>query len=214
MKGLLLKDWYLCWKYCRIMLFVVIIFSIYAVIPGNTSYFPLMYGSFFMGMIPSTLYAYDERERWIGYSATLPVSRAQVVSVKYILSLLTCAASVLLHALILGVRALLRPGELSIGYSLNLLGVVIILCLLFPAVSMPSVFRLGTEKGRIFRLIIAVVIAALGGGLFAFSLNYEHGLTHFLQSGRVTILAAVLFVTALFALSWRLSIAFYRRREL
>ena len=62
MKGLLLKDFYMAAKYCRACLLC--------------------------GMIPVNLLAYDERSRWLEYSGTLPYTKAQIVSGKYLVGII------------------------------------------------------------------------------------------------------------------------------
>ena len=75
MRGLLLKDWYLIQKYAW-SLYLMDVFFI-ALSLAMDSVFIFIYPYLFAGIIPMTLYAYDEREKWKAYCAALPVSRRQ-----------------------------------------------------------------------------------------------------------------------------------------
>ena len=86
MKGLLLKDFYLAWRYCRILLILVVVFIALSW-AGEGSMFFLFYPIILVSMIPVTLLGYDERDRWMGYSAALPYTRGQLVSAKYLVGL-------------------------------------------------------------------------------------------------------------------------------
>ena len=86
MKGLLLKDFYMAAKYCRAFLLLVIVFLAVS-IWGDENVFFVIYPVLIAGMIPVTLYSYDEREKWTLYSGTLPYTRTQFVSSKYLVGL-------------------------------------------------------------------------------------------------------------------------------
>lgn len=205
MKGLLLKDWYLITRYCRFVYLVDLVFIVGALfLPGNA--FILVYPYLFAATVPLTLYSYDEREKWHIYSAVLPVSRAQFVSAKYIAGLLSEAAVLLLTiALRVAVRPVL-PGGAQDDLILILIGSV--LGLVMPAVVLPLMFRLGAEKGRIgYTIVIAVVCSAS-----VVFLNRDTASV----SRSVTLHPAVLCaaVLVIYAASWLLSVAIYKKREL
>lgn len=87
--------------------------------------------------------------------------------------------------------------------------ILLALGMLAPTLLLPLVFKFGTEKGRIaFYIMIGLMTAAgaLAAGI---------GLQFALPAGGIWILAGiVLIVVLLYALSWRFSIVFYRRREM
>ncbi|NMP37237.1 MAG: ABC-2 transporter permease [Clostridiales bacterium] len=87
MKGLLLKDFYMIGKYCRSFVLILTVFLVVSCF-GNDNTFFIIYPVLIAGMIPVTLISYDEREKWHIYSETLPYTRAQFVSVKYLIGLL------------------------------------------------------------------------------------------------------------------------------
>ena len=93
MKGLILKDFYMAMKYCRVYLAITIIFAI-ASIYGNSTFF-LFYPVLMAGIIPVNLISYDEKSKWNVYVGAFPYTRREFVSVKYIVCLLYTSASLL-----------------------------------------------------------------------------------------------------------------------
>ena len=91
MKGLLLKDLYMAAKYCRSILLVIVVFLSISFLGEDNLIFGF-YPCLFCGMIPASLLSYDERSKWNVYCGTLPYTRAQFVSVKYLFGL--CAGAV------------------------------------------------------------------------------------------------------------------------
>ena len=201
MKGLLLKDFYMLFCYCRLFLLVIAVFLAAGMLTETDMTF-LFIPCMFAGLLPVTLQAYDERSGWCRYSGVLPYTRAQLVSVKYLLSLLLGCAVVLLA----GVAYLLPAGAAEPSGLASLLAVAASLTLIFPALLMPFVFRFGSEKGRIAYLILVGGLCA--GGLLLF--NGEHELPQ-LENGWQWLLigAAALLYTG----SWLLSVAIYQARE-
>ena len=207
MKGLLLKEFYMTAKYCRPFLLIVIVFLAVSFF-GDDNIFFILYPVLISSMIPVTLMSYDEHDKWTLYSATLPYTRSQLVSSKYLIGLIFGAA-----AYVISIAATIVRMQLNGYFSLDsLLGMAVILLalgMLAPTLLLPLVFKFGTEKGRIaFYVMIGLMTAA---GTIAAGL----GLQFALPVGGVWILAAaVLIIVLLYVLSWRLSIVFYRKREL
>ena len=207
MKGLLLKEFYMTTKYCRPFLLIVIVFLAVSFF-GDDNIFFILYPVLISSMIPVTLMSYDEHDKWTLYSATLPYTRSQLVSSKYLIGLIFGAA-----AYVISIAATIVRMQLNGYFSLDsLLGMAVILLalgMLAPTLLLPLVFKFGTEKGRIaFYVMICLMTAA---GTIAAGL----GLQFALPVGGVWILAAVvLIIVLLYVLSWWLSIVFYRKREL
>ena len=197
MKGLLLKDWYLILRYQRVFLIIVVAFSLGSATAGKVaSAFFAFYPCLMAGLMVPSLIAYDEREKWNIYAQTLPVTRAQYVTGKYLTGLCVAAAMTVLCALIM-----LLPRAGMSGLSLRFAA-----CLAMQALLLPFQLWLGAEKGRLLYGVVAGVFAALAvGGWMSVDLGGE---IHF---GTAPLLAAALVV---YALSWRLSIGLYNKREL
>ena len=215
MKGLLLKDLYMSEKYCRVFLLIVVVFFGMSLMSGP-GFFLLAYPCILMGLIPASLISYDEREKWDVYSGTLPCSRRQLVSCKYLVGLIG-ELPVICITTVLYALGLFRMGAFDPRAVLVMAAAFLLLGLIGPAATLPFMFRFGAEKGRIayFAVIILLCGVSAAFGSIQGSGVGENALTAGIvmpQAG-VSLFLAVLAVL-LYAGSWRLSIAFYKKREL
>lgn len=198
MKGLLLKDWYQILRYQRAFLIVVVAFSIGSATAGKAvSAFFAFYPCLMAGLMVPSLIAYDEKEKWNVYAQTLPLTRTQYVTGKYLMGLCIAAAMTVLCALIMLVD---RAG-------LSGLSIRFVACLVMQALLLPFQLWLGAEKGRLLYGVVAGVFAALAvGGWMSVDLGGDMPAV-----GGIPLALAAL---VLYALSWRLSVALYRKREM
>lgn len=160
MKGLLLKDWYAVKTYFRSFLLLYVIFIVSScLVEGNT--FFLYYPCILSGMIAMSLISYEEKEKWDVFAATLPYSRAQLVSSKYLITLIIGGV------LALGVTAA-QAGAMLWRHNfdvLNLLKVVsmlITMTLLPAALTLPFIYKFGSQKGRLaYYLVLGIACGLL-----------------------------------------------------
>ena len=212
MKGLLRKDWYMLLKYGRTYLLITVIF-LASYVMGNNSFFFFGYPTITVSMWGISLTSYDERFHWDRYSDSLPVSRKQTVSAKYLLvgiMILSTAALTGIVSVIFACRLHTSPNE-TLYMALLLVGIG----LTSAALTMPCVFKLGTEKGRWVSLLELAVTMALfftAGALFFDDFLGDSSYSPELPLQMMPLFAGIGLV--LFILSWRLSIRFYERREL
>lgn len=157
MKGLLKKDLYMAWAYCKVYLLLALVFLVFSFLASDNLFF-MVYPMVIVSMLPVNMVSYDEKFKWTVYCDALPVSRKQVVSEKYLLSLLASGAVLLLMGGIRG-TALLLQGQPAAFW--NLLTILLVFGLVSPAVILPFILRLGPEKGRlVYYVIIAIFCAA------------------------------------------------------
>ena len=206
MKGLLLKDLYMTWKYCKYYLLMIVGFLMISA-GGHSNSFFLIYPSIMSGLIPMSLLAYDEQFKWHQYSLTLPYTRAQLVSVKFLIGLMVCSVVVAASALVQALR-LLATNAFSWDTLSALVGAVLCSCFLGPSISMPFMFKLGPEKGRIFYSISIGIICAISV-MVNLSMPIESDLSQ--PASLMPVLCIV--AAAFYAFSWWLSIRFYEKRE-
>lgn len=207
MKGLLLKDFYMIKKYCRMFLLIAVVFlGIFAVDTNN--FFLLLYPVVMVGMIPVNLLAYDEREKWDRYSAVLPYTRAQIVSSKYLIGLAVNAV-ISIAAITAQMVCAMQNGIFVPKEFLGMCEILFALGMLTPTIVLPFSFKLGTERGRIVYYACVIIVCASGGILGGSGLQMPE-LPHFTFSS-MTFLVIML---VLYSLSWLLSIRFYQEREL
>ena len=86
-----------------------------------------------------------------------------------------------------------------------------LIMLMTTAISLPIMFKFGVEKGRIYYYVIVILF---GGGTFGLSALLGDKLETSSISIPPVIIPIILVVpVALYALSWYLSIVFYKKRE-
>ena len=212
MKGLLKKEFYMAWRYCKMYLVIIVIFLgiTFAIGNGELNFFFVIYPFLMIGMIPMTLLAYDERSGWLQYSAALPCSRGQIVSVKFLSGSLYVVITVAAYLAVFAGLSMANGGSLAeVGPSLLPMGALCLTAgLVTPTLCLPFTFALGVEKGRLSYYAAIVIICVLGPQ--ALRLGGVTALAPYLAKTSRLLLA----VAALYALSWQLSIALYKRREL
>ncbi|MGM9615592.1 MAG: ABC-2 transporter permease [Oscillospiraceae bacterium] len=210
MKGLLLKDWYVAARSCRLHLAVILAMTIITILT-DVGFMYLMYPILFAGIIPVYIQSVEEKWGWGGYVQTMPVTRRTVVSEKYIATLIAVAGSILLLAAAWAIRCAMTDA----AWRNTAPQFLILLCfgLVFPSVILPAMFRFGVEKGRVITLIVFAVGWA---AVFAVAGNFEGEAGSPELIGRLVgilpVLAAA--VAGLFALSWFVSVKLYETREL
>ena len=200
MKGLLLKDYYMTVKYCRMLILMVLIFA--AVSAVSNSIFLISYPFIIAGVLPVSLYAYDEKSGWCSYADAMPYSRAQQVSAKYISALVF----ICLVMLICTVGKALTGDSFIEDFSL-----LVMLCgtgLLSAASLLPFVLKFGSEKGRWAYYAVIIIACVIAAAVFDTGSAVALELT---GAAAACILAGCVL---LFGLSWLLSIKIYEKREL
>lgn len=207
MKGLLRKDIYMAAKYYRAVLVAVAIFLMLAILDEANLFF-LTYAVLISGMLPVSLLSYDAHFKWEQYSGTLPYTRAQLVSAKYLMGLIFNGGVLLVCLGVLALRQILGDGfDLDAFLGAGLL--CFVLGVAAPAFLLPLAFKFGPEKGRV--LFFVLVGAICGIGFVLGQTGFLTGLS--VGNGAVAVLAALGVTLVLYLLSWRLSIHFYQKKE-
>ena len=209
MKGLLLKDFYMAAKYCRTYLLIGIVFiAVSFAGPESQNMFFVFYPCLLCGMIPVNLLAYDERSRWLEYSGTLPYTKAQIVSGKYLVGIIVQGAMLIAVGIAQGVRMHLA-GTFGWGEFALFMGSIYAMAAVTSSISLPFMFRWGVEKGRIAYYCMIGFVCAAG---YLGSVFFAQGSAQTV-SGRVLPVLFLLVGTGIYAASWLASIALYQKRE-
>lgn len=209
MKGLLLKDFYMAAKYCRTYILIGIVFIAvsFAGTSGENMFF-VFYPCLLCGMIPVNLLAYDERSRWLEYSGTLPYTKAQIVSGKYLVGIIVQGAMLIAVGIAQTARMNLA-GSFQFGDFALFMATIFAMATITSSITLPFMFRWGVEKGRIaYYCMIGFVCAAgyLGSVFFT-------GGTQLAVSRGVLMALLCLAGAGVYAISWFASIAMYQKRE-
>lgn len=213
MKGLLLKDVYQMWYYTRVIILAAVVMMLVGVFGMKEgSNFFMLYGGFLLGIFPMTLLAYDQNSRFSAYSAALPVTKEQLVGSKYLIGLGAMALSELLSMAALAAAQLLW-GTVTVQITVATLLQVAMLTLLGNMILLPLSYRFGYEKAKVVFYFIVGALAALMG--FSVAAN-EDGIVRNLLPQSISslgLLGIAVAALTLYALSWRLSVAWYGKAE-
>lgn len=208
MKGLLIKEWFLIKKYCRAYLLITVVFLALSCV-SDYNLFIVLYPCLLCVMIPITLQSYDERNGWTRYSGTLPYTKGQLVSCKYLTGLLTMLAILLATGIIQTVK-MAAGGTFNSERLLVILFAMSILMFFSVSLCLPFIFKFGTEKGRIVYFVIVGLFCA--GAVIVSNLFTENPI---IKIDLNTLLLCLFLVgCGLYAMSWALSITFYKKREI
>ena len=206
MKGLLLKDLLMAKKYCRSYVIFVVVFLLFA---NSGNFFFLAYPCILCGAIPVTLLAYDERSRWLQYSCTLPYSRKQIVSAKYILGVSIQIAVLIISAAVMAFK-MNREGNFSLPRLLFSISVIFLVSALTSSVNLPLMFKLGVEKGRVWYYIMIGSACALGVLVSGY---FTSGSSRPVPDAAFPVVFFLLGILMYF-ISWLLAVKFFMKREI
>ena len=208
MKGLLLEDWFVIWKQCRYLLFVPAVFLAVSALSDDSQFFAI-FAFLLSAMYPMTVMGLDEQSKWERYALTMPFRRRDLVLSKYLLSFCSLFLYGVLYLLLV---LLFKHDPEAMKVSVMLTSVGISIGILYSALAYPFLFKLGMEKGRIWYLILIVVVCGNGAALAAM-LGDEISLNLLLTWMNRLLLILPLAALALFGLSAFLSIKLYESRE-
>ncbi len=208
MKGLLLKDWYMMKKYCRMYLLVAVVFFAVA-LAGEENMFFLLYPCLLCGMMPVTLLAYDERSRWMSYCGTLPYTKAQIVSAKYLIGMISQIVMLTITAIVIAVKMYINDAWMAQELIVSILPIFSV-SLMSSAITLPVIFKWGVEKGRIAYYVAIGIVCA--GGVLVTGVFQNQMSTDISLNGMMFLVCLV--GIGIYVLSWYLSIVFYQKREI
>ena len=201
MKALIIKDTYVIWRQMKYFLILILIFS--ALPSGFNNAFAVIYTS----MLPYTALAYDERSKWDQLAAMMPYSTRDAVLSKYVFGWLCIGGAAVLSGLLqmalsLVVDRVFLPGVMV----LSVLGAVCIL-----AISLPLMFRMGVEKGRLAMFLVIFLVCGAAGAIAHIAESVGSGTVFAFQGPvlGVTLLAALVLTAVSVPLSTRL----YAKRQ-
>ncbi len=207
MKGLLIKELYMVKKYGKGYALGVAIYVALS-LSGDDSVMSITFPCALAALFSITLLVHDERSKWTQYCGTLPYSKAQIVSAKYLTGLSVQITVLLLIGMAQAV-GMTSKGTFNPEHYLLKMSVALILSLAMSSASLLCIFRFGAETGQIIFSVIMGVICAL---LMFFMMATPGLLAQELPSAS-TLLSSCLITIALYALSWYLSIVLYKKRE-
>ena len=157
MKALLIKDIITIWKQMKLMLALILVFSV--VSSDYQNIFAVVYAS----LIPYIAIAYDEKSKWNRMAAMMPYSVRDIVWSKYLLGIIFSAGALILA---LAIRFTVSSVRSEV-FEASLLILGFIGAMLIMDISLPLMFRFGVEKGRLLMFLIIFLVCGSAAGLDA-----------------------------------------------
>lgn len=201
MKALLIKDI----KTIQVFFYFIAIFGFFTTMTESVPYLSFVY----VFMIPMTLMNQDELTHFNRLASMLPISVAESVLEKYIITLIGLGFAIVFS--LLGIVA----GNYVLGSASSVSAVIlpVAIVLLYCAVTLPLDFLVSSQIGRTIMMVVSLVIVGIVAGIFAAGLG--DALSDIINGEMSIALSVGLIVicAVLFAASIPLSIAIYRRKD-
>ena len=208
MKGLFLKDTYLIRKSCKMVFLLDAVFLVAYLFSEEKPLFFVGYPCVTTMVIPHLLLTYEEAENWYRYAATLPYTKNQILSSKYLIAVLYGFFVLILSAAVQAC-SMLKDGSFDPENYFLIFILLAAMCLIPCAIILPILYRFGTAKGRLVYSMIIGVICALSFFMTDVLEKIPAGWNNMQLAVTIGIITAVLF-----AGSWLLSVHFCKKREL
>lgn len=213
MKGIMLKDLYENFyikKNLASYIFGVLFITV-AMILIDTTYVFILYtmllGTLFGSAALEGSYEQDEKANFYKLQFTFPITKAEIVISKYVLSLICTGFSTLISLIFVLANVYLRP-LVTLVEALTVWGVSICVSLIFTSIVYVFYFLLGKKIG----LIIYIGTAALLGGLYGSSTVFFGTESYTSTDTAVRLLFLLPASVVIFAMSCLLSILIYKKK--
>ncbi|WP_195573887.1 ABC-2 transporter permease [Paenibacillus sp. 1001270B_150601_E10] len=203
MKGLLFKDLFTIKMQSTFLLLVVFLGAFLTFSNGNSGFLIVILGI----VLPVNAIAFDEKANWDKYALTMPISRRDLVTSKYVLSLIVLVLATILSAIFM---FLIRKGDASTNFAA--LGGSLLAGMLLISLLLPLCFKLGTEKARLFLILIVFSVVGIG----TFILSNDRGISFNLgESSLYTLVGSIaIAILLIFIFSMFLSIRIMEKKEI
>lgn len=211
MKALIYKD--LCiFKYSRkVLIFICAIYALWFFFTGSSAMLSvLMVIGAVMAVGP---FQYDELSKWDIYGLSLPVTRREAVTARYLVVLLLQAAAAAIAIVLTLVYWAVFPEKSLEGAGLALEGAGV-WALFFTAIALPTTYRFGSNRGRLITLLFTLVPAMFAAFLLKVDENILQSLTE-VSAFQVALTFHILLAVAILAVigSYLFSCRIYLKKD-
>lgn len=198
MKGLLLKDFYTTKANIFVALFACLVMAIGLSFVISPSVVIILVAIPLSMTVSGTITA-DKKNKWTQYSVTLPVSKKQIISSKYIAYLFW-----MIIGLIVGILICLVALKITNTTDSNMnifIGFSIIISLLSGSIIMPCNFTLPEEQS-----IIGTILAyTLTSGILALSIFGLNQIFNVRENMNMTLIICCIISIIVYIISWIVS---------
>jgi ABC-2 type transport system permease protein len=209
MIGLILKDLLSLKKSGGKLLIMMALYFVIFASSGNIAFLSAMV-TIVLTMLVINTFAYDEMSKWNYYALSLPVKKHQIVLSKYLLTLAFTIVGILIAVVLYLAEHKMNPETVLVLCALSSLA------LLMASVMLPLLFKLGTQKARIWTVIILLLPTAAIVLLSEFGVKMSNSNLPFFSDSTVELFVSLTVPIALllFIGSYLLSCKIFERKEI
>jgi ABC-type transport system involved in multi-copper enzyme maturation permease subunit len=155
--------------------------------------------------------------KWDIYALTMPVSREDMVSSKYImLILLTLFGTAFSSIITIGINVALKADSLFTSVSNSFIGAIVVIMLY--SIVLPFIIKLGVEKARIIFFVAMIIPFVVVSSISAFMKEETSEIPGWLVSGMDFLshysgIVLPIIALAVLYLSYRISVVIYRKKD-
>ena len=215
MKGLLKKDWlHIRTSFIAMLpyfLFMIVMSAVSSYSRGKIAFIAVPGMAMFQSILPVVLMMDDVRTGYIRTAMTLPVSRKEMVTEKYLLTLINSAVSGALFAAVTCAAALLGNNSAAQPLAGGIL--IAASCAISAAIILPVVYLVSTEKIKLIFILAYVIFGGLYGAAGGVAAAFGYDLENMVISvgTSAVILAAALLLAAV---SCMISQRLFKKRDI
>ncbi len=209
MKSLIIKDLYNIAHNAKSVLFILVMFiAVFIPTSGVLQYIVMC--AMLCSMMIVTTFAFDDTCKWTPYAMIMPVSKKDLVTAKFVVSAIFCAAGSV-FGLLAGFLGGLAMGKITlhpakIGELLLFTLSAWAISFIIGSTSIPLVFRFGAEKGRVLLVASVLLPSAVCVGayrlLVVLGVQVTEGLMVILLC--ISPVLACIWCGAMYRISWRI----------
>lgn len=207
MVGLILKDLMTIQRQMKAQAFVLVFLLVMAIFMRQSSML-LAIIVFIVTIQAITALSYDEQSKWDKYANTLPISKADIVFSKYILSVMLMIIGLVMALPILFFINFFTNNEITSEFFLTF-NLIVTLALCSLAVLLPIYIKFGSIKGRIVLIALCFIPGFLTGMFKEYIPDMPQTFLYLKQYVYLTPFGGLL----LLCLSSLVSTAIYKRKE-
>lgn len=214
MKGLIKKDLLLLKSQLKSYLVIVLVFAIVSFMSNDytfITFIPILG----VTLIISTL-SFDNYYKWDAFALTLPLSRKDNVKSKYILAILITLPFIAFSTCVLIAFNTTKGIPINVSDILTVMGGSLLGAAIATSISLPLMYKFGSENGRMIMIIMVFAIGGCIAGIIElldthFNQEFINNTLNFISTNILPIMILVMIILLL--LSYFLTLKIYMRKE-
>ncbi|NMB10286.1 MAG: ABC-2 transporter permease [Tissierellia bacterium] len=172
MKGLIVKDFTYIKNYWKTYLLAIILGIIPTALINYDPNFMLIISMLIIFIISINTFSFDKENNWNKYALTMPVSRRDIVRAKYMLNIIGLLLGSILGFLLSLIGNFFYKIDLDFNNFINILIISMAFFLILSAIDLPTLFKWGTNKGKIVLMIVLFTLIAIIFQIIEKAYNY------------------------------------------